>query len=98
MGKPPLKAKRLQLDVRLQQRLGSVVSCDLACADELLAAGVAALILWPTLINIAMVIGSFPVVGMPLPLFSYGGSSIITTYASTGILLSIRAHRFTRAS
>ena len=38
--------------------------------------------------------GLLPVVGVPLPLFSYGGSSVITTYAVVGILLSVRLRRF----
>ena len=37
-----------------------------------------------------------PVVGVPLPLFSYGGSSVLTTYLVAGILLSIRLRRFAR--
>ncbi|MED5464556.1 MAG: FtsW/RodA/SpoVE family cell cycle protein [Myxococcota bacterium] len=55
----------------------------------LLAVGVAALILWQTLINVGMVIGVAPVVGMTLPLFCYGGSSIITTMLGLGLLLNV---------
>lgn len=45
------------------------------------------------IINIGMVAGVLPVVGVPLPLVSYGGSSIVITMASLGILMSIRGHR-----
>ena len=45
------------------------------------------------LINIGMVVGILPVVGVPLPLISYGGSSIITTMAGFGIIMSIHTHR-----
>ncbi|PMB54258.1 Rod shape-determining protein RodA [Coxiella-like endosymbiont] len=45
------------------------------------------------LINIGMVIGILPVVGVPLPLISYGGSSVITTMAGFGIIMSIHTHR-----
>jgi len=43
--------------------------------------------------NIGMVIGILPVVGLPLPLISYGGSSLVTLTAGFGILMSIQTHR-----
>lgn len=63
-------------------------------AGTLMAIGITALIFWQTMINIAMVTGMFPVVGMPLPLVSYGGSSILTIFLSLGILLNISIRRF----
>ncbi len=44
-------------------------------------------------INVGMVIGILPVVGVPLPLVSYGGSSIVTIMASFGIIMSIQTHK-----
>jgi len=44
-------------------------------------------------VNIGMVTGLLPVVGLPLPLVSYGGTSIVTMMASMGILMGIRTHR-----
>jgi len=44
-------------------------------------------------INIGMVTGLLPVVGVPLPLFSYGGTSMVTLMASFGVLMSIHTHR-----
>jgi rod shape determining protein RodA len=44
-------------------------------------------------INMGMVTGLFPVMGIPLPLVSYGGSSMVTVMASFGILMSIQTHR-----
>jgi len=44
-------------------------------------------------INMGMVTGILPVVGIPLPLTSYGGSSMVTIMASFGILMSIQTHR-----
>ena len=44
-------------------------------------------------VNIAMVSGLLPVVGIPLPLVSYGGTSILTLFASFGIMMSIHTHR-----
>ena len=46
------------------------------------------------LINIAMVLGMMPVVGIPLPLLSYGGSSLLVTLLGIGLLLGIRMRRF----
>ncbi|MDZ7642654.1 MAG: rod shape-determining protein RodA [Desulfurivibrio sp.] len=60
----------------------------------LLAFGVVSLIFWQATINLGMVLGLLPVVGMPLPLFSYGGSSLLTTMAGIGILINIRMRRF----
>lgn len=44
-------------------------------------------------INMGMVTGILPVVGLPLPLISYGGSSLVTSMASFGMLMSIKTHR-----
>lgn len=44
-------------------------------------------------VNIGMVIGILPVVGMPLPLVSYGGSAMLTIMAGFGIMMSIQTHR-----
>jgi rod shape determining protein RodA len=61
---------------------------------HLLAVGVTALIFWQVFINLCMVTGFMPVVGIPLPLFSYGGSSLITTLLGVGFLLNIRMRRY----
>lgn len=44
-------------------------------------------------VNIGMVSGLLPVVGLPLPLISYGGTSLVTVMASFGVLMSIQTHR-----
>jgi rod shape determining protein RodA len=61
---------------------------------HLLALGVVSLIFWQFFINLGMVTGLLPVVGIPLPFFSYGGSSLITTFLAVGFLLNIRMRRF----
>jgi rod shape determining protein RodA len=61
---------------------------------HLLAVGITALIFWQVFINLCMVTGFLPVVGIPLPLFSYGGSSLITTLLGVGFLLNIRMRRY----
>lgn len=60
----------------------------------LLAYGVTMLIFWEVLINIGMVVGFLPVVGIPLPFMSYGGSSMVVLMAGMGLLMSISMRRF----
>jgi rod shape determining protein RodA len=45
-------------------------------------------------INVGMSVGIVPVVGVPLPLVSYGGTSVITTFLALGLLLNIQIRRF----
>ena len=52
--------------------------------------GMAAMLIYQTVINIGMCLYVFPVVGLTLPFFSYGGSSIITLYACMGIVSGIK--------
>lgn len=58
------------------------------------AVGVAALIFWQTVINLGMVCGLLPVVGITLPLFSYGGSSVLTIMIGIGLLMNISMRRY----
>ncbi len=60
----------------------------------LLAVGLVGCLFWPAAINIAMVLGLAPVIGVPLPLFSYGGSSLVTTLICLGLLLNVSMRRF----
>jgi len=59
-----------------------------------LVMGVMAVMLFQIAINIGMCIGLMPVTGIPLPLMSYGGSSIIFTFLALGIVMNIRMRRF----
>lgn len=68
-----------------------------ACRDKfgtMLAVGITTMFFWQVFINIGMVIGIMPVVGMPLPLISYGGSSILTSLIGVGLLMNISMRRF----
>jgi len=60
----------------------------------LLCIGIVSLLFWQAVINLLMVMGFLPVVGIPLPMVSYGGSSLLTTLISIGILMNIRMRRF----
>lgn len=57
---------------------------------SILAFGCVSLIFWQAVINLFMIMGFLPVVGVPLPLFSYGGSSVLTNMAALGILMNVR--------
>ncbi len=61
---------------------------------SLLATGIASMVAIQVIINMSMVLGMLPVVGIPLPLLSYGGSSLLVTMLSLGLLLNIRMRRF----
>jgi rod shape determining protein RodA len=56
--------------------------------------GVGSLLLFHILVNVGMVVGRMPVTGIPLPLMSYGGSSIWSTFLMLGLVNSVRVRRF----
>ena len=60
----------------------------------LLAFGLTAILFWHVTINLGMVVGLMPIVGVSLPFFSYGGSSLMTFVLSTAILLNLSRKRY----
>jgi rod shape determining protein RodA len=60
----------------------------------LMAGGIVSMISLYVFINVGMAMGIVPVVGVPLPLVSYGGTSVITTFLALGLLLNIQVRRF----
>ncbi len=60
---------------------------------RLLAAGLSMTFFLSAFVNMGMVMGILPVVGIPLPLVSYGGTAMVTFLAGFGILMSISSHR-----
>ncbi|MFQ5881067.1 MAG: rod shape-determining protein RodA [Candidatus Methylomirabilales bacterium] len=60
----------------------------------LMAFGIMAMIMLQVLVNIGMVMGIMPVVGFPLPFLSYGGSSLLVTFISVGLVINVRMRRF----
>ncbi|MDD9947634.1 MAG: rod shape-determining protein RodA [Myxococcales bacterium] len=73
----------LKIASEAKDRFGAVV-----------AVGVSALIFWQTVINLGMVCGLLPVVGITLPLISYGGSSVLTVMTGIGLLMNVSMRRF----
>jgi len=55
----------------------------------------ASILLFHVLVNVGMVIGVMPTTGIPLPLLSYGGSSVISSFIAIGLILNVRVRRFT---
>ncbi len=59
-----------------------------------LAVGVASIVFWHVIFNLGMVTGLLPVVGVTLPLFSYGGSSVMTILMGVGLVMNVSMLRF----
>jgi rod shape determining protein RodA len=59
-----------------------------------IAVGVVGVLFLHFAVNIGMTTGIFPVVGLPLPFMSYGGSSVLTNFVGIGLLMNIRMRRF----
>jgi len=77
-------SKGLKTASLARDRLGSLMSI-----------GLVLILFWQICINIGMVCGLLPIVGVPLPFISYGGSSLITNWVIVGLLLNIRMRRLT---
>ena len=60
----------------------------------LLVMGVVAVLIFQIAVNVGMVIGFMPVTGIPLPLMSYGGSSVLFTFLALGMVMNVRMNRF----
>ena len=78
----------------------SLILCGIHIASKarekfgaLAAMGATSIIFWHLVVNIGMVLGLLPVVGVTLPLMSYGGTSLVITLMSIGLLLNIYARR-----
>lgn len=63
-------------------------------AGTFVVMGVVAVLTFHILVNVGMVVGFMPVTGIPLPLMSYGGSSILFMFLALGIVMNVRMRRF----
>ncbi|HEY1984626.1 MAG TPA: rod shape-determining protein RodA [Terracidiphilus sp.] len=61
---------------------------------SLIIMGIVAVLTFQILVNVGMVIGFMPVTGIPLPLMSYGGSSVLFTFLALGVAMNVRMRRF----
>ena len=64
----------------------------------LVAGGIVAMLLFQVFVNVGMTLGIMPITGIPLPLMSYGGSSVISTLLAIGLLQSIYVQGRTSAA
>ena len=60
---------------------------------RLLAGAITLTLFTKVFVNMGMVSGVLPVVGVPLPFLSYGGTSLVSMFIGVGILMSVQAHR-----
>ena len=60
----------------------------------MLAVGLVGVLFWPAVVNVSMVLGLAPVIGVPLPLVSYGGSALLASLISLGLLLNVSMRRY----
>ena len=60
----------------------------------MLSVGLVGVLFWPAAINVAMVLGLAPVIGVPLPFFSYGGSALLAALIAVGLLLNVSMRRY----
>jgi rod shape determining protein RodA len=63
-------------------------------AGALIVVGIFCYLFWHVFINMGMVIGILPIVGVPLPLLSYGGTSLLTTMTGLGLISSVAYRRY----
>ncbi len=61
---------------------------------SLIIMGIVAVLTFQIAVNVGMVIGLMPVTGIPLPLMSYGGSSVLFTFLALGVAMNVRMRRF----
>ena len=60
--------------------------------ESYVCVGVAAVLIFQTISNVGMCLFVLPVIGLTLPFFSYGGSSIVTLFAAMGMVSSVQSH------
>jgi rod shape determining protein RodA len=63
-------------------------------AGAFLLVGIASVLFFQIAVNIGMLIGFFPITGIPLPLMSQGGSSVLLTFVGLGLAMSVKVRRF----
>lgn len=71
-----------QITAQTPDRFGSQLSC-----------GITTMLAFQVFVNLGMTMGVLPVVGVPLPLVSYGGTSVLMTMLAIGLLINIKVHR-----
>ena len=60
----------------------------------MLAVGIVGALFWPAVLNVGMVVGLAPVIGVPLPFVAYGGSALVSTLVAMGLLMNVSLRRY----
>ncbi|HXG63456.1 MAG TPA: FtsW/RodA/SpoVE family cell cycle protein [Blastocatellia bacterium] len=84
----------LVLYLILLWRLVAVAQSARSRPGALMVMGIVALLTFHIMCNLGMVVGLMPIMGIPLPLMSYGGTAVMATFAGVGLALSVRLRRF----
>ena len=79
----------LSLYVLLIWRALRITTLSKNLYGSMVGAGIAAMLLFQVFVNVGMNLGIMPVTGIPLPLMTYGGSSVLTTFMAIGVLQSV---------
>jgi rod shape determining protein RodA len=79
----------LSLYALLIWRMLRILTMSKNLFGTLIAGGILAMLMFQVFVNVGMTIGIMPITGVPLPLLSYGGSSVIVTFIAIGLLQSI---------
>ena len=61
---------------------------------SMLAVGMVGALFWPAVLNVGMVLGVMPVIGVPLPFISYGGSALVMSLVAAGLLMNVSLRRW----
>ena len=76
-----------------RQEGGVLARRERLCLARLLAGAVSLMFFTYAFVNMGMVSGILPVVGVPLPFLSYGGTALLTLFIGAGILMTVQRHR-----
>jgi len=79
----------LSLFALLIWRALRIVTLSKNLYGTLVAGGITAMLMFQVFVNVGMSLGIMPITGIPLPLMSYGGSSVLATFLAIGILQSV---------
>jgi rod shape determining protein RodA len=84
----------IRLYLILLLRLLAIARAARDRAGAMMIVGFVALLVFHITCNLGMVVGLMPVMGIPLPLMSQGGTALLVTFAGVGLALSVRSRRF----
>jgi len=82
----------LSLFALLIWRALRIVTLSKNLYGTLVAGGITAMLMFQVFVNVGMSLGIMPITGIPLPLMSYGGSSVLATFLAIGVLESVHMH------